>query len=289
MTRPPANADAVPDTGPPPARPLTLAIAGAGGRMGRQLLALIAADAGWQPVAAWVGPQSARLGQPVPGTALAYTALPADGAGQAAKANAPATRPDVVVDFSHASAFNPVLDWCRRERVALVSGTTGLDAAQQQALAGAAADIPVLWAANFSLGVAVLSQLVADAARLLPGWDAEIIEAHHAGKRDAPSGTALALAGQVVQARGQVLPEQAVFDRHGTDQPRQPGEVGFAVVRGGDIVGEHTLVLAGAGERLELGHRAGDRSIFARGALQAARWLAGRPPGRYQLQDLLAG
>ncbi|MFA7542128.1 MAG: 4-hydroxy-tetrahydrodipicolinate reductase [Lysobacterales bacterium] len=288
LPKPPSTpSDAAVQPDPASARPLAIAIAGAGGRMGRQLLELVAADAGSHLLAAWVGPQSSRLGQPVPGTALAYSALPEASTGKHDTGDT--ARPDVVVDFSHAGAFDQVLAWCWRERVALVSGTTGLDASQHQALADAGADIPVLWSANFSLGVAVLSRLVAQAARLLPDWQAEIVEAHHAGKRDAPSGTALALGMRLAQARGGTLDELAVFDRSRDDQPRRPEQIGFAVVRAGDIVGEHSVLLAGAGERLELVHRAGDRSIFARGALHAARFLAGQVPGRYAFEDVLAG
>lgn len=261
-------------------RPIRCAVAGASGRMGERLLALAAADPALRVVAAWVGPDSQRRGQPVPGLpALAYTAVgDGDGDGQG---------PQVVIDFSAPAGFDPVLSWCMRHGAALVGGTTGLDPDQRQALAGAALAIPVLWAANFALGVAVLARAVAEAARMLPHWQVEILEAHHAGKRDAPSGTALALGAAVADARGQSLAEQAVFARHGLGEARDPAAIGFAVLRAGDIVGEHTVVLAGPGERLELGHRAGDRGIFARGALHAAHWLVGRPPGRYRFEDTL--
>lgn len=258
-------------------RPIRCAIAGAGGRMGERLLALAPAAPGLDVVAAWVGPQSPRCGQPVPESgALAY-----------ARVGEAGVRPDVVVDFSGPAGFDPVLDWCRRHQVALVCGSTGLAPAQHGALDAAAAAIPVLWSANFAIGVAVLARAVADAARLLPHWQVEIVEAHHAGKRDAPSGTALALGQAAAGARGQELDQQAVFSRHGQEPARDPAAIGFAVLRAGDIVGEHTVLLAGPGERLELAHRAGDRAIFARGALHAARWLAGRVPGRYGFEDTL--
>lgn len=256
---------------------LRLALHGASGRMGRQLLAQLEGCGDLALVGAWVGGGSAVLGRPVPGTDLAYARL-----GEAA---AP---PQVVIDFSRADVFDAVLDWCRQHRVALVSGTTGLGDQQFARMSSAAVDIPVLWAANFSLGVAVLARLVAEAARALPHWDAEILEAHHAGKRDAPSGTALVLGRELAAARGQALADCAVPARHGGDQPRQAGGIGFASLRAGDIVGEHTVLLAGSGERLELVHRAGDRAIFARGALHAARWLAARAPGLYGLQHTLA-
>lgn len=255
---------------------IALAVAGASGRMGRLVLGQAAADDGFRLVGAWTG-ESATAIELAAGTSIAPGRI-----GDCA------SRPDVVIDFSRAEAFDDLLAWCRRERVALVSGTTGLDAGQQRTLDAAAADIPVLWSANFSLGVAVLRRLVAAAAQALPDWDAEIVEAHHAGKRDAPSGTALALGRELAQARGQAFDALAAYDRHGRDEARRAGEIGFAVVRAGDIVGEHMVMLAGAGERLELAHRATDRAVFARGALHAARWLAGRGPGRYGLDDCIS-
>jgi 4-hydroxy-tetrahydrodipicolinate reductase len=141
-------------------------------------------------------------------------------------------------------------------------------------------------ASNFSLGVAVLTRLLRQAAAVLPEWDLEIIEAHHHRKTDAPSGTALALGEAAAAARGTTLAKDGVTGaREGV---RQAGSIGFAVVRGGDIVGEHTAMLIGAGERVELGHRATDRSIFARGAIEAAHWLCGQPPGAYDLEAMLA-
>jgi 4-hydroxy-tetrahydrodipicolinate reductase len=257
--------------------PIRCAVAGAGGRMGERVLALAAADRGVAVVAAWVGPGSSRLGQPVAGLAgLAYSIV-----------GAAAVPPQVVVDFSGPAGFDPVLAWCRAQGAALVCGSTGLAPEQHRALADAAGSIPVLWSANFALGVAVLARAVAAAARALPDWQVEIVEAHHAGKRDAPSGTALALGEAVAGARGQSLAQQAVFARHGDDGRRDPAAIGFAVLRAGDIVGEHTVILAGPGERLEFGHRAGDRGIFARGALRAAHWLAGRAPGAYRFEDTL--
>ncbi|MFB9069408.1 4-hydroxy-tetrahydrodipicolinate reductase [Pseudofulvimonas gallinarii] len=255
---------------------LPLVVAGASGRMGRQLLDVVATHADLELVGAWVREDSVSFGLPVPGSRRRFAAT-----------GDVAAPPRVVVDFSHASAFDAVLEWCVGHRVALVSGTTGLDDQQHARLSSAAVEIPLLWAANFSLGVAVLSRLVADAARSLPGWDAEILEAHHAGKRDAPSGTALALGRVLAAARGRTLDELAVHDRHDRDRARQAGEIGFASLRAGDIVGEHTVLLAVAGERLELGHRATDRAIFARGAVHAARWLAAQAPGLYAIDDTL--
>jgi 4-hydroxy-tetrahydrodipicolinate reductase len=173
---------------------------------------------------------------------------------------------DVAVDFSLPEAFDAVLALCVARKSGFVSGTTGLHEAQRIALEEAARVVPVLWASNFSIGVAVLADAVARAASALPGWDCDIVEAHHAGKRDAPSGTALSL-GEAAATGGAT--------------PR------YASLRAGDIVGEHTVQFTGRGERLEFIHRATSRDVFAHGALQAARWLAGRQPGQYRMSDLL--
>ncbi len=147
----------------------------------------------------------------------------------------------------------------------------------------------MLWSANFSLGVALLARLVAQAAQALPDWDCEIAEAHHSRKQDAPSGTALALGREVASARGQDFDAVAALSHVGANAPRTQDSIGFSVVRAGDIVGEHTVMFATEGERIELVHRATDRDIFARGAVAAARWIAGRAPGKYVLADVLSG
>ncbi len=173
---------------------------------------------------------------------------------------------DVAVDFSLPVAFDPLLALCVRRGAAFVSGTTGLAALQRADLLVAAQQIPVLWSANFSLGVAILDELVERAAAALSGWDCDIVEAHHTRKLDAPSGTALALG--AAAERGGAAPH-------------------YASLRAGDIVGEHLVQFAGPGERIELIHRATNRDIFARGALHAAARIVGRPPGSYRLRDLL--
>ncbi len=196
---------------------------------------------------------------------------------------------DVVVDFSTPTGLDAALAFCLDAGVPLVVGTTGYDADMKARLAEAGQRIPVLQAANFSLGVAVLQRLLRDAARALPDWDLEIIEAHHGRKEDAPSGTAIALGEAAAEARGTTLEAAAVHARHGHPGPRAAGEIGFSVIRGGDIVGEHVALLAGKGERLELVHRANDRGIFARGALEAAAWLVSQPAGVYGITDMLEG
>ena len=174
---------------------------------------------------------------------------------------------DVAIDFSLPDAFDGLLAVCVNRGKALLSGTTGLSAAQDAALAAAGERIPVMWATNYSAGVAVLAELVRQAAAALPGWDADIVEAHHTLKKDAPSGTALTLGAAVVTGRG--------------SPPH------FASLRAGDIVGEHTVLFSGHGERLELVHRATHRDIFARGALDAAVRLATLGAGRHEFGTLL--
>jgi 4-hydroxy-tetrahydrodipicolinate reductase len=195
---------------------------------------------------------------------------------------------DVVIDFSSAQATLSNLTSCRHARKPLLIGTTGFAADMAGAFDAAAADIPLLVAPNTSVGVTLLIELVRDAARALPAeFDIEIVESHHRMKRDAPSGTALALGRAAAEGRQQTLDGAAVHS-HTDGNPRRQGEIGFAVVRGGDIVGDHTVLFAGNGESVSLNHQATDRAIFARGALQAAAWLAGQKPGRYQMRDLFS-
>lgn len=194
----------------------------------------------------------------------------------------------VALDFSLAPCVASNARACAAARVALLVGTTGFDGTARAALAAAAAVIPVLIAPNTSVGVNVMAKLVELAARALgAGCDVEISEAHHRTKRDAPSGTALTLGEVVAKVRGQRLSDVAVFDRHAASAPRSTGDIGFSVLRAGDIIGEHTVTFAVDGERLEITHRAADRLTFARGALRAAEWLAARPPGLYGMEDAL--
>lgn len=265
------------------ARPVAIAVHGSSGRMGQAILRTLFARADVCVAAALVRPGSVLAGFPLSpafgdvATDLAHTAkLPANVA------------PAVLIDFSTAVAFDDALDLALERKIAFVSGTTGLDASQHSAIGRAAASIPVLWSANFSLGIALLSRLVAEAARALPGWDCEIAEMHHSAKRDAPSGTALALGREAAAARGQDFDAVAQLARAGAMAPRLHGGIGFSVIRAGDIVGEHSVLFATPGERIELVHRATDRDVFARGAVVAARWIAGRRPGRYALDDVLA-
>ena len=231
---------------------LRLLVHGANGRMGQALQRLCDEASGCTVVAA----VSRKVGPRV-----------IDGIPQFAASELPgAPEFDVAIDFSLPEGFDAILALCLARGRPLVSGTTGLSAGQGTALDAAAARIPLVWASNFSLGVAVLHGLVERAARALPDWDCDIVESHHTRKLDAPSGTALTL-GAAATAGG-ATPH-------------------YASIRAGDIVGEHLVQFATAGERIELVHRATNRDIFARGALHVARRLAGRPAGRYRVADLL--
>ena len=204
----------------------------------------------------------------------------------AALAGTTGETPDVMIDFSSPTATAVNLAACARARVAALVGTTGLGADAEAAAQTAAARIPVLIAANTSVGVTLLAELVRAAARALPAeFDIEITDAHHRAKVDAPSGTALALGRAAADGRG--IDHDAArlpIDRHGA---RREGGIGYSVVRAGDIVGEHEVIFAAAGERVVLGHTATDRTIFARGALRAADWLSIQSPGRYSMVDFL--
>lgn len=196
---------------------------------------------------------------------------------------------DVVIDFTHARAVTGHATALAAARRAWVLGTTGLGAAEREAVAACAHKVPVVWAANFSPGVALMLELARRLASALPaaGYDAEILEMHHRQKVDAPSGTALALGRAVAEARGQVLEKVAESSRQGESGPRRPGAIGFAVLRGGQIPGEHTLSFTSASEQISMSHRALDRRIFATGAIRAAFWVRGREPGLYGMEDVL--
>lgn len=196
--------------------------------------------------------------------------------------------PDVFVDFSVPDAVEAHLRQARSARKPILIGTTGLGADHHRLIDEAAAEIPVIHAANTSLGVNLLAHLVREtAARLGEDWDLEIVEMHHRLKVDSPSGTALMLGRAAAEGRGVELDSVAERGRDGITGPREPGRIGFASLRGGSVAGEHLAIFAAEGERLELGHRAENRAIFARGAIKAALWLVGRPAGRYTMADVL--
>ena len=193
---------------------------------------------------------------------------------------------DVLIDFSVPAALQASLDRAIAAAIPILIGTTGLDELANRRIADAASRVPVLRAANTSLGVALLSDLAERAARVLgPAWDIEIVEAHHRHKADAPSGTALALGDAAARGRG--TPIDADRGRDGTGLKRREGSIGFAAIRGGTVAGDHDVMFLGPDERLILSHRAENRSIFARGALAAARFLHGKPAGLYSMRDVI--
>jgi 4-hydroxy-tetrahydrodipicolinate reductase len=195
---------------------------------------------------------------------------------------------DVLIDFTTPQATALHAAACERRAVSWVLGTTGLSAEQQASVASAAEKIAVCQAANFSTAMNLMLRLVELATRASDSdTDLEVIEAHHRHKVDAPSGTALAIGQSMAAGRGITLDEHAIMSREGITGARPRGDIGFATIRGGDIVGDHTALFAGDGERLEITHRAGTRLAFARGACRAAAWLVGRPPGLYDMQDVL--
>lgn len=195
---------------------------------------------------------------------------------------------DVLIDFTLPDVMLKNLEICRQSGKAMVIGTTGLSLVQKQLLAEAGRDIPIVFAANFSVGVNLSLKLLDMAARVM-GEDAdiEIIEAHHRHKIDAPSGTALRMGEVIADALGRDLQKVAVYGREGHTGARERETIGFATVRGGDVVGDHTVLFATEGERLEITHKASSRMTFAKGAVRAALWLEGREPGLYDMQDVL--
>ncbi len=245
-------------------------VLGAGGRMGAAVAAAVLAD----PALTFAGAVE-TAGHPAVGAMLGGLPIGVDAAVLAGLS-------DVLIDFTVPAALAANLAAARAGRAAIVVGTTGLDAADHAAIDYAARDIAVLQTANTSVGVAVLARLVAAAAAALPDWDIDILDLHHRAKRDAPSGTALMLGAAAARARGTTL--AAVRDR-----PRDgaPGGIGFAALRGGSVAGDHMVLLAGDGERIELHHKVEGRDLFAAGAVRAAAWLARCPPGRYTMDDVL--
>lgn len=194
----------------------------------------------------------------------------------------------VAIDFTLPDALPGNLEACVRNGIPLVVGTTGLQERHQTAMDHAANEIPLVYGRNMSVGVNVFMALVGRAALALgDDYDVEIIEAHHRHKVDAPSGTALAVGEVIAEAKGRTLAELAVRGRDGQVGPRVPNTIGFSVIRGGEIVGDHSVLFIGPEERVEFIHRALDRATFARGAIRAARWVAGRAPGRYTMTDVL--
>ena len=263
---------------------IRLAIAGAAGRMGRALIEASRQAAGVQTTVALEQPGHAVLGSDA-GVLAGIGEL-----GVAVRADLAASTEafDVLIDFTRPEATEANLAVCRAAGRRMVIGTTGLSQAQKATVQAAAADIPIVFAPNMSVGVNLCLRLLAIAARVLgDDVDIEIIEAHHRHKVDAPSGTALRMGEVVAEALGRDLRSCAVYGREGVTGERERKTIGFETIRAGDIVGEHTVLFAGAGERVEITHKASSRMTFAGGAVRAAAWLMERGAGLYDMQDVL--
>jgi len=263
---------------------LRLAVVGAAGRMGRMLLQTIPDTLGMRLSGALENAASPAIGQDC------GTLIGAEPNGVLISADPAAVLEgcDVLIDFSSPPSTVALAALTARMGVAHVIGTTGLSDEDLGAIAAAAQKTPIVRSGNMSLGVNLLAVLVERAARALgPAWDAEIVEMHHRLKVDAPSGTALLLGEAAARGRGVDLSEHSARGRDGLTGPRRAGDIGFASLRGGTVIGDHSVIFAGMGERIELSHRAEERGIFARGALAAALWTRGRPAGLYSMADVL--
>ncbi len=259
-----------------------LAIAGATGRMGRMLIEAALADAAMEIAVALDRADSGELGRDCGDFLGRQTGVAID-ADLDRLAGA-----EVLIDFTRPEGTAAHLAVCRKHGVRMVIGTTGFDEAGKGAIRAASESIGIVFAPNMSVGVNATFKLLELAATILDaGYDVEIVEAHHRHKVDAPSGTALKMGEVVAAARGKALHELAVFAREGVTGERRPGTIGFAAVRGGDIVGDHTAMFAGTGERIEITHRAGSRMPYALGSMRAARFVAGQPRGLFDMRDVL--
>jgi 4-hydroxy-tetrahydrodipicolinate reductase len=262
---------------------VNICVAGSGGRMGRMLIETIAADSGARLSAALERTGSEFIGRDAGELIGARNSIViTDDVATSLKAG------DVLIDFTRPEGTLAHLDICRAKGVKVVIGTTGFSDQQKHKIHDAAKDIAIVFAPNMSVGVNVTFKLLEVAAKILrDGYDIEIIEAHHRHKVDAPSGTALGMGEVIAKALGTTLQERGVYAREGVTGERKAGTIGFATVRGGDIVGDHTALFAGIGERIEITHKASSRATFAQGALRAAKFLANKQNGLYDMQDVL--
>lgn len=262
---------------------MKIAITGASGRMGRTLIEAVMAAPDMVLAAAFD-----RADSPLLGTDAAAFMGQHSGVAISADVDAGLAGCEVLIDFTRPEATLAHLQACVRHRVAAVIGTTGFDEAGRATIAEAATQVPVVLAANMSPGVNIAIRLIELATQMLRDTDIEVIEAHHRHKVDAPSGTALAIGEAIAGQLGQPLREIGVFAREGHTGPRQPGSIGFSTIRGGDIVGDHTVLFAGQGEQIEIRHRATSRAHYADGSLRACRFLAGRQHGLFSMREVLA-
>nr|MBO2488464.1 4-hydroxy-tetrahydrodipicolinate reductase [Gammaproteobacteria bacterium] len=261
---------------------MPVAVFGISGRMGRALIEAIEESGDTVLAGACASAQSPWRGRSVQELGARSRVLVAAGPEGALEGAS------VAIDFSLPEATLGNVRACVVRGLPMVIGTTGHASDTLAAIEQASKTVPIVMAPNMSLGVNLLLKLVELTARLLDeAYDIEVFEAHHRNKKDAPSGTALALGRAAARGRGASLEELAEHDRHGSHVPRRKGAIGFSVFRGGDVVGDHTVTFAGIGERIELTHRASDRLAFARGAIRAAHWLVGQRPGLYSMQDVL--
>lgn len=264
--------------------PLKVVIAGCSGRMGHALLDGVFSDADLVLHGALDRAGSPQLGHDAGEQFGKLTGVKLTDNVEAALNGA-----DVLVDFTRPEASMIYLEACQKAKVALVIGTTGFSVAEKQAIDAASKNIPIVFAPNMSVGVTLLINLVEQAAKVLnDGYDIEVVEMHHRHKVDAPSGTALRLGEAAAKGIGQSLADCAVYAREGVTGEREAGKIGFATLRGGDVVGDHTVVFAGIGERVEITHKASSRATFAVGALRAAKFLAGRQAGLFDMRDVLS-
>jgi 4-hydroxy-tetrahydrodipicolinate reductase len=264
--------------------PLAVAIAGASGRMGQMLIDSVRASGDCRLAGALD-----RAGSPVLGQDAGAFAGQPTGVAVTDNLDAGLAGARVLIDFTRPEATMAHLAVCRRLSVALVIGTTGFSDAQKAEIAAAAQDIAIFMSPNMSVGVNVTFKLLEMAAKALStGYDIEVIEAHHRHKVDAPSGTALKMGEVIAQALGRDLKDCAVYERYGHTGARDPSTIGFATIRGGDIVGDHTVLFAGTGERIEISHKSSTRAGYAQGSLHAARFLADKRQGLYEsMADVL--
>ena len=257
------------------------AVAGACGRMGTAIISTIAATEGVELAGVLEHAEHPRIGQSIDLAGIPSVTITSGVESVAGKV-------DVLIDFTNPQASLSNLETCAELDICAVIGTTGLGEEQKEALRMFALRTPTVFSPNMSVGVNLLFKLASTAAAALGDeYDAEIVETHHRMKKDAPSGTAMGLAEAVASALGRNLTDKAVYARHGMIGERSADEIGIQTVRAGDIIGEHTLLLAGPGERLELTHRAHSRDNFARGAVRAALWIVGKDPGMYSMADVL--
>lgn len=264
---------------------LRLVVCGAAGRMGGRVLHIVRSEQGMEVTGATERAEAPQVGLDA-GTAAGSGPIGVKISGSLEAALERGA--DVVIDFTAPAASLRHAQVCAARKVPLVIGTTGLSAQARAEIATRAREIPVVLAPNMSIGVNVLFRILWQAARALgPDYEVEIVEMHHRAKKDAPSGTALRLAELAADALGTDLDSAAVYQRYGDTGARRPGAIGVQALRGGDVVGEHTVHFLADGERLELTHRATSRDNFARGAVRAARWVVGKPAGLYDMQDVL--